>query len=266
VCLVVAEKNKTACLVDPLTNQQGCTIVSHHGNPAAAAEQEQPSTMSAILGSVLLNEFAPNPASGDPTNHNFELKGLPGPNFGGGCIFTVECGDDYSITSSAPVTAGSFDNDGLLSVSIPDIADPSFMVMLTTAVFGDGGTHCPTLNDSAVNLFNFNNVYDGIVIAGSVVDEALCDFDNIDPPPGFSLTGLPVFPFVGTAPGDDLELVFRDGVSEDWYGVNTNDSNAVFGIDEIQITLAFDKPPQTPAFGSANPTVDFPWSPASLPA
>jgi hypothetical protein len=96
VCLVVAVKNKTACLVDPLTNQQGCTIVSHHGNPAAAAEQEQPSTMSAILGSVLLNEFAPNPASGDPTNQNFELKG---------CRFLISAADASSRWNAATTRA-----------------------------------------------------------------------------------------------------------------------------------------------------------------
>jgi hypothetical protein len=199
---------------------------------------------------VLINEFEPNPpgAGADPVNQDFELIGAPNSAFSG---FIISIESDNSGTNRGRVdrftaVSGTFDGNGLLVVTVPDLENPSYTVVLATNFTGDTNTDIDTDDDGvADDISAFVGVFDAIGIPDTTGDEATLygtDFGGSD----FTYTG------------DEPKLVFRDGVTLQWYAVNDVTHDATDEIYDINATLIpninFDSNPAAGnSFGATNP-------------
>ncbi|NKI31971.1 ExeM/NucH family extracellular endonuclease [Croceivirga thetidis] len=186
---------------------------------------------------ILISEFEPNPNGSDPATASFELSGAPGQSFSG-WILSVE-GDITSgqTVDRATEVSGTFDSNGLLVVTIPDLENPSFTVILTASFTGSQGN---VFSESLIG-----EVYDAIGIPDSSADEA-------------NLIGTTLGGADFTFTGDEPRLVFRDGSVGDWYALNDPDGGAVFDITGTDVTPAiFNNDPTIglDTFGTINPEV-----------
>ncbi|NER01566.1 MAG: endonuclease [Okeania sp. SIO3C4] len=142
--------------------------------------------------------------------------------------------------------SGTFDANGLLTVDIPDLENPSFTVALLSDFTGSTSTDIDTDNDGvADDLSTFGTVFDAIGVADSSDDEAFLygtDLGGTD----FAYTG------------DEPRLIFRDGSVGDLYAINDPDDGEVFDVNGTDVTPAiFDTDPTigTDTFGTINPSV-----------
>ncbi len=165
---------------------------------------------------VLINEFAANPAGGDPDPQNIELKGTAG-TFFSGWLSTIEgdSGANPGVIDSAAQVSGVFDSNGLLTVEIPDYENPSFTLVLSND--GDSsliGMDVDTNNDGVIDMAftpGFH-VYDAIGLADSVSDLGTLY--------GAALGGIDLPYHRGaTSNNSEAERIFRDGVTNDLYSL-----------------------------------------------
>ncbi len=210
---------------------------------AIAAVAMFASTASAI---VLINEFLPNPPSFDPTNQDIELLGTPFDSFSG-WFLSIESDNiaGMGLVDRATAISGSFDANGLLVVSIPDLENPSFTVVLLDTFTGNTSTDIDTNNDGvADDLSTFGTVLDALGSPDILGDEAFVY--------GAQLGGTDM-KFIG----DEPRLVFRDSVTLVWYAVDDNGlPDELFdetGAGPIDPNL-FNIDPLVNTFGSVNPT------------
>ncbi|MDT0558621.1 T9SS type A sorting domain-containing protein [Ichthyenterobacterium sp. W332] len=206
------------------------------------------------FGQALINEFQPNAAGTDPDPMPFELKGTPSASFSG-WILSVESdpGGGTGTVDRATQVSGTFDANGLLVVNIPDLENPSFTVILCENFTGTAGTtDFDTDNDGvADDISTVTNVYDAIGIPDNTGDEALLY--------GAQLGGQD-FTYTGDEPG----LVFRDGVTNDWYALNEPfDGTSVYALDASTVMASDFSPAVALAgnFGTANPVYSAPTDP-----
>ncbi|NEQ72488.1 MAG: type I secretion C-terminal target domain-containing protein [Okeania sp. SIO2C9] len=196
----------------------------------------------------LISEFQPNPISTDPAQTTFELSGTPGDSFDG-VIVSIESdpgnanpGDINNFES----VSGIFDANGLLTVDIPDLENPSFTVALLSDFTGDTSTDIDTDNDGVPdNLSTFGTVFDAIGVPDTTGDEAFLY--------GTDLGGTDF-----TYTGDEPRLIFRDGSVGDLYAINDPDNGQVFDVNGTDVTPAiFDTDPTigTDTFGTINPSI-----------
>ncbi|MEM8718391.1 MAG: endonuclease/exonuclease/phosphatase family protein [Cyanobacteria bacterium P01_G01_bin.39] len=195
---------------------------------------------------TLISEFQPNPIGEDPSTQTIELSGTPGSSFTGAIISIESDGNDGTVDSAASVS-GTFDNDGLLTVDIPDLENPSFTVALLSEFTGTVGTTDIDSDDDGVadDLSTLGTVFDAIAVPDAVADEASLYADDL---------GGTNFAFTG----DEPRLVFRDGSVGDLFAVNDPDNGEVFDINGVNVTPAiFDADPTsgTDTFGAINPSV-----------
>ncbi len=203
----------------------------------------------------VINEFQPNANGTDPDPASFELKGTPGASFSG-WILSVESdpGSQGTIDRASSVT-GTFDNNGLLVVTAPDLENPSFTLILVDDFTGAiGSTDIDTDNDgTADDVSSWTTVFDAIGIPDNTGDEAFLYADEI---------GGTDFSYSG----DEPKLVFRDGTSGDLYAVNDPDNSEVYDVNGTEIVAlgSFDTSPYDPTFGSVNPTYTIATGPVIL--
>ncbi|PHI21162.1 hypothetical protein CEQ90_03845 [Lewinellaceae bacterium SD302] len=198
------------------------------------------------LPAQLINEFEPNPVGGDPTNQNVELKGTPGAGFAGMLVSIESDLANIGTVDRLQAISGTFDANGLLVVSVPDLENPSFTLVLTgndaTVVVGDD---LDLDNDGSIdNPGDLGTILDAI----GIPDEA-DDADN-----GVYGVDLGGADFLFT--GDEPKLVFRDGVNNQWYAINDPDGGTVFDLAATMVDpMDFDIDPLAGStFGSTNPT------------
>ena len=203
----------------------------------------------------VINEFQPNANGTDPDPASFELKGTPGASFSG-WILSVESdpGSQGTIDRASSVT-GTFDNNGLLVVTAPDLENPSFTLILVDDFTGViGSTDIDTDNDgTADDVSSWTTVFDAIGIPDNTGDEAFLYADEI---------GGTDFSYSG----DEPKLVFRDGTSGDLYAVNDPDNSEVYDVNGTEIVAlgSFDTSPYDPTFGAVNPTYTLATGPVIL--
>ena len=196
---------------------------------------------------TVISEFQPNPTGGDPSNQTIELSGTPGESFSGELVsIESDDGDSLGTVDSAAAISGTFDTNGLLTVDLPDLENPSFTVALVSEFTGVvGTTDIDTNNDgTADDLSTLGTVFDAIAIPDATEDEALLF--------GLDLGGRD-FNFTG----DEPRLVFRDASVGDFFAINDPDSGAVFDINGNDVTPEiFDTDPTagTDTFGAINPS------------
>ncbi|WP_424989952.1 endonuclease/exonuclease/phosphatase family protein [Fluviibacterium sp. S390] len=191
-------------------------------------------------GIAIINEIEPNPFGSDPATVSVEIKGVAGTSFSG-FLYSIEAdfGLPQSVDRKAAIS-GTFDGNGLLTVSIPDLENPSFTLVLTdataTANAGDSYT--------GANASIFGNVLDAIGMPDSAADEAFVQ--------GAALGGADF-----TYTGDEPKLIFRDGTTDDWYALNDPDGGNVIALDGTVLSGSdFDSDPTSAvnSFGAVNPS------------
>ncbi|RNC81984.1 MAG: hypothetical protein ED559_09440 [Phycisphaera sp.] len=204
----------------------------------------------ALLGAAgttsaqLINEFEPNPGGADPADMNFEILGTPGASFSG-WVLSLEADNQTSAgtVDRASQVGGVFDANGILNVIIPDFENPSNTVYLTSDFLGSVGTDYDVDDNGALDsLADFGTIYDALGVPDAAGDEFLTT--------GYATqvggTGL-------TAIGFEPSLVFRDGVSGDWYQAGFTD---VFDVAGNQLNNGdFTADPTLSTFGAVNPTL-----------
>ncbi len=204
----------------------------------------------AANAAILINEFQPNPTGTDPSDVDIELLGDAGASFTG-WILSVETdpgGSTYQIDRATAVS-GSFDPEGLLVVSVPDLENPSFTILVTDTFTGALGDILDDAGDLAG--LGIGTVYDAINTPDNVGDEAN------------AIAGL----LGGTDlvySGDEPQLIFRDSLDPSIiYSINDPAGTDAIDQDGNLVAFAsFNVDPEATTFGSANPTAVIP-EPAS---
>lgn len=195
------------------------------------------SSNTAFAESVLINEFSSNPDGTDPATVDFELKGPADTAFTGWILsFESDAGGTAGLVDQASMVSGTFDGDGILLTSIPDLENPSFTVALTSAFGGTVGM--TTVDDVAL----FGTVYDAIGVPDTASDAS-------------SLYGVQLGGADFTYTGAEPELIFRDGTTGEWYAVDDVNGTQVQDINAALVDPdLFDASPFVFTFGAVNPS------------
>jgi hypothetical protein len=168
-----------------------------------------------------------------------ELKGPSVAATFDGCIVSVDCDADTLTIDRATAVDGAFDGNRLLTFTIGDLENPSFILLLVMGA-------CLT----AVGELTATNVVDAIGVPDSDGDEGRCAPSFIDP----SLSNFPTFAFTGDVP----KLIFRDAVSNAWYALNDPDLGQVLDIESNPVPVfTFIGDPFVTSFGDPNPRSAF---------
>lgn len=167
-------------MLPPLSFFQGTNNFQQVVLAGAGAKGDVPSYDDRVAtnnatGEFLINEFQPNPDGSDPSTVTIELKGAAGASFSG-WIVSVESdpgGSNPGDINNFEAVSGTFDSNGLLTVTIDDLENPSFTVVLTDSFTGDANTDIDTDDDGVVDdASTFGTIYDAIGIADTSGDEA----------------------------------------------------------------------------------------------
>ena len=204
-----------------------------------------------------INEFQPNPIGSDPDT-TIEIicddaDNGNGSNFSG-WIVSVESDEDgkQGTVDRAAQFTGTFDANGLIVMTMDDLENPSFTLVLMEDFTGTKGiTDIDADNDGiADDTSTFLNVYDAI----GITDTSSAD----EPLYGQQLGGADL-PFTGAAEGKEPSLVYRDSVNVQVFYVVGDPATSVKKIDGSTVTDLtqadfFGQDPFQPAFGSINPS------------
>ncbi|WP_413432429.1 PEP-CTERM sorting domain-containing protein [Crateriforma spongiae] len=189
---------------------------------------------------ALISEFEPNPPGSDPANVNFELSGDANSSFSY-WILSIEDDGDSGLVDRAASVSGTFDSNGLAVVSVGDLENPSFTVMLVDTFTGMVGTSdIDDDNDGVVDTTFWNTVEDalGVPDDGS---EALyaSQLGGVD----FAYSG------------DEPQLMFREGSTGAWFAINDPAGTEAYAEDGSTVSFAsFSTDPSVTTFGAINPT------------
>ena len=207
---------------------------------------------------ALISEFQPNPAGSDPSTQTIELFGTPNQSFSG-WLLSIESdeGSSAGTVDRAFQVNGVFDLNGILTVSVPDLENPSFTYVLVDEFTGVVGDDFDTDNDGVLDVdpatFGINTVFDAVGVPDNETDESFVY--------GAQLGGVD-FAFTGAEP----QLIFRSGSDGDFFAVNTIGDTEVFNTSGVSISV--DEFTTDPAIadtlGTVNPTFVAPTSAFTL--
>ena len=218
-------------------------------------------TFFALLASMLfagqmqadtISEFFGNPPGTDPTDQDVELLGTPNASFDL-WIVSIESDPTTSDTAAgegvvdrASNVMGTYDANGIAVVSIPDLENPSFTLILADDFTG-------TVGDTDIDTDNDGIVDDDSAFVG--VQDAIGVLEDVgDPGYGAQFGGDD---FTANGNSSDPINVFRDGVTGAWYAVDPGLDLPVFDINgELVDSTAFDLDPTVATFGSVNPSLE----------
>lgn len=189
-----------------------------------------------LASAQLINEFEPNPIGADLASQSIELKGTPGASFSG-VILTLESDSDSNIGTVDRLSSvsGTFGSNGVLVVTIPDLENPSFTIVLAETFTGSKGDDLDVDNDGVLeNISSLVNVYDAINIPDDQEDESNTYASQL---------GGTNLPFIGGEP----EILFRNLIDNQIYVV---DNTILF--DERGIDQTSNFPSITVSFGVVN--------------
>lgn len=201
------------------------------------------SCLSLSAHAVLINEIQPNPVGADPSTVQLELLGTAGDSFSG-YLLSVESDGANGTIDRASAISGVFDANGLLTVSIADLENPSFTLILVDSFTGSVGFDIDVDDDGIIDdTSSFGTVFDAIGVPDSTADAALSY--------GAQLGGLD-FSYTG----DEPQLIFRDSVTLDWFAINDPAGTQAFDLMATGIDFSsFNMDPSVATFGAINPTV-----------
>ncbi|GGG03858.1 hypothetical protein GCM10011344_00240 [Dokdonia pacifica] len=219
-------------IIDPSGNTDECT-----------ATITLVSNVNATLP-ILISEYQPQ-TTDDP--QSIEIIGEPGESFVGNFI-VIEGDTDTSeigVVLSADSFSGTFDANGLLTVTIPNIVGPTHTVVLTTSFSGTVGMTDIDDDDDGVadDLTAFGTILDAVGVGDG---GACCPIDVLY---GTDFGGVNL-PSIGSVPG----AIFREGSTGDFFQISTS-SGAIFDSTGTMIDgSTFDNTPTVNGtFGAINP-------------
>ena len=194
---------------------------------------------------VVINEFMPNPPGADPAMTDIELLGVPGDTFSG-WILSVEADSSSSVgtVDRAAQVSGTFDANGLLVVTVPDLENPSFALFLVDNFTGAAGTTNIDPNGDGIvdDASSFGTIFDAIGSPDNVGDETFTSYA--------SQLGGTNMSYVGSEP----QNVFRDGTSGALYAVDFN--GMVYDASANVLNNAdFNADPTVTTYGGVNPSL-----------
>lgn len=185
----------------------------------------------------LISEFESNPPGTDPSTSDIELSGTPGASFSGFLTFIdTDGGATGSINSSDPVS-GTYDASGIAVVTLGfDVENPSYTLVFSSAQpAGDvDADDDDILDDASV----FGTVFDAVGIIDSTGDAT--DYAT-------TLGG------VEFATANEFEIVFRDGSTGQFFGVDTF-TGQIFDTAGPIFGAFTGGDPRATSFGSVNPS------------
>ncbi len=194
---------------------------------------------------TLISEFQPNPDGTDPATVTVELSGEAGESFDLWLV-AVENDGAHGIVDRAANVTGTFDANGLATVEVDDLENPSFTYILTDDFTGTASvTDIDTDDDGVVDdLSAFGTILDALGVSDSAADDATLYGED-------ALLGGSNLLNAGNEP----RLAFRDGSRGDWYQVEGNTSNLFDAAGNAVDTAEFDTDPTagTDSFGAINP-------------
>lgn len=197
-----------------------------------------------------LSEFEPNPAGADPADSTFELGGTPLAGFDL-WILSIENDGLNGIVDRAANVTGAFDANGLAVVTVPDLENPSFTVILSSAFTGSIGDDLDATDSGALDVSGLGTVFDAVGVSDDTGDDPFLYASSLG---GTNILDNLVF---------EPLSVFRDPVSGDWFQTVTIDFGdpterigvfAAAGGAEIPIGNFTDDPTVT-TFGTINPSL-----------
>ena len=219
------------------------TYTYTNGNGCSNSATDVVNVLEAVPFTVLINEFQPNPSGNDPSTQLIELKGPAGQAFTGWIvILDSDSGNASGGVNDVEQISGTFDANGLLTVSISDVENPSFTVILTDN-YQDGVDDFDTDNDGQLDgdISNLGNVLDAIGIPDESGDENFLYGTQL---------GGDDFKFTE----DEPMLVFRDSNTDAWYAINDHTDGIAYDIDANPYTFSsFSGNLEAPTFGMVNP-------------
>ncbi|GAB5401166.1 MAG: hypothetical protein Aureis2KO_27510 [Aureisphaera sp.] len=224
------------------SNDVTLTVVDTSGNT-----DECTATVTLTSGAtlpVLISEYQPD-TTNDP--QSIEIIGEPGEGFTG--FFVVIEGDtdtsDIGVIKSADSFSGTFDGNGLLVASIPNINNPTHTVVLTTAFSGTANVTDIDADDdgTADDLSAFGLILDAIGVGDG---GACCPLDFLY---GTDFGGINL-PGIGGIPG----AIFREGSTGDFYQILASNGNIYDNTGTLVNAAIFDiTPTSSGTFGAINP-------------
>jgi hypothetical protein len=206
-------------------------------------------TASLASGQVLINEFQPNPAGGDPATQDIELLGTPGAAFDLFLLSVENDGFNGAVDRSSNVT-GTFDSNGLAVVNVPDLENPSNTLILTDSFTGDTSTDLDPADDGVLDLSSLGAVLDSIGVSDAAGDDATL-YSTILGGTDILFNGEfePLFVFRDSVTGDYFQGVTVDfGGAEERIGIFPNTGGTELSPSDFT-------PVAGTTFGSVNPTL-----------
>lgn len=209
----------------------------------------------------LISEFEPNPAGGDPDDSTIELSGTANLayNFN---IYSIENDGISGLVDRATNVTGSFDALGLSVVTVPDLENPSFTLLLT-----DGniplvatGTDLDATDSGVLDVSNLGTIFDSVGVSDNGGDDGT-----------LYSTGLGGSSILFNGEFEPLS-VFRDASTGEFFQTVTvdfggaNEHIGVFaanGGPELNVAT-FSSDPTATTFGAINPTVTAVPEPSSI--
>lgn len=246
VYLLNDEPNELVFTYDNLgDNEVTFTILDLAGN-MAQCNATITITSNATLP-ILISEYQPELPNEDDPSQTIEIFGGAGEIFSGVISIIegdIESGQTGLVVNSYSIS-GTFDANGLLTATVPNLVGPSHTIVLSSSFSGTIGTTNIDENDDGIaeNISSLGVIFDAI----SVVDE------NIDInrryASGIGGTDLPNI-------DDRPHLVFRNASTGDFYLINAADQ--IYDLSGNIIPSAnFTSAPSssTNTFGQINPAL-----------
>jgi len=190
----------------------------------------------------MISEFLGNPPGTDPGMQDVELLGTAGSDFDLWLVSIESDPGPQGTVDRAENVTGTYDSDGRAVVSIADLENPSFTLVLLDDFTGVVGTTDVDTNDdgTADDTSAFVGLMDAIGVIEDVGDPGYgADFGGDD--------------FTANGNSSDPLIVFRDGVTGTWYSVDPD--LMVYDTSGAVVAGTFDLDPTITTFGSVNPTL-----------
>lgn len=195
----------------------------------------------------IISEFEPNPAGADPADTTIELFGLANTDFSFN-ILSIENDGFSGIVDRAAFVTGTYDANGLAVVTVPDLENPSFTLILSQNSV-DIGTDLDLLDNGTLDVSALGTIFDSVGVSDILEDDAVLYSTSLG---GSSILFNGAF--------EPLN-VFRDGSSGEFFQTVTLDFGTpderigIFAADGTELDPSnFSGDITSPSFGFLNPT------------
>ncbi|WP_435578278.1 HYR domain-containing protein [Gilvibacter sp.] len=195
---------------------------------------------------ILISEYQPITAGSDP--QTIEIKGEPGESFSG--VFVIIDGDNSrngrGVVTDVSNISGSFNADGLLTATVPNLTNPTHTAVLTSSFSGTvNETDIDTNDDgTADDLSFFGVIFDAVGVSDG---GACCPLDVLY---GTDFGGVDLLSI-----GGNPSAIFREASIGDFYQISVSTDEIFDSNGTLVDASSFDTTPtDAGTFGSINPS------------